>query len=343
MGVQDLDAAPQGEPTFADDIEYLCGKCLGNDYGHRADGHRPRQRRQASRPCRAWPRSSAATRTCATPATFAEAVKHELRVAGRRVHAGRRTAGGSGSSGPCSTTSTRSRRATDRSRRWTVDNRFARQPLQLRIEALMAPARTTRRGNIVLADFGDAGRVHRARRASRAISAELEPLDRAGQGRAPPAAVHGQRTRPTRRPVLGKVGKTFAPPLNLSGTRRWACGSTATARARCSTCSCQPRAPLARHRRPLHPDRLHRLAVLRADRAGRASATPTTPGPTAASTRSTASRSIRQRGDAQPLVTTFRPRKRLPAISAPSARCRALTTCATLLGVGGKKLPSRGY
>ena len=130
-----------GDPTHTDDIEYLCGKALANNYGLSLMGISP----ATVHTIPALPRLAAIVRRyeCLRHANyFTEAVKERLRTPGdeftlfqaasgewqfRPVQYDKHKLSGSGS----------------QTRRWTVDNRFDGQPLKLRIETLMSAARTT--------------------------------------------------------------------------------------------------------------------------------------------------------------------------------------------------------
>jgi len=70
-----------GEPTHTDDIEYLCGKALANNYGLSLMGINPAQPSTASQRCRVWPRSSANTNTFASQLLL-RLCQRELRVPG---------------------------------------------------------------------------------------------------------------------------------------------------------------------------------------------------------------------------------------------------------------------
>ena len=119
------------------------------------------------------------------------------------------------------------------SEHWTIENPFAAQPLRVRLEALYCRGALRRR----------AGR--RARRLRRSRRAE-QPQQRgrrdrqAGAGnrgrqgrRAQPAAPRGQHRRQCARRLGANRHELRAPYFSMLPGEAWACGSKATAAARC--------------------------------------------------------------------------------------------------------------
>ena len=169
------------------------GQVPGHRHGLLADGHRPRQHRTRSRPCPAWPPSSAATRTCATRARFpsrsrrgyaCRAPSSPCRRSGRRLAlpAAR------------STPSTASRRAIGAAcgESTTLSPR-SRPGCASRPSC--PPGPTTRRAT-------SCGRLHDAgasfpRRPQRAIWRGAEAVPGAGQGGRRQRPVYGHQSRPT--------------------------------------------------------------------------------------------------------------------------------------------------
>jgi hypothetical protein len=99
---------------------------------------------------------------------------------------------------------------------WTVTNRFERQPLALRIEALMSAGAYDDPANITLADFSNTDEFA-DRAAQTGISANLAvstDQTKVGAGSGLFTATNSTDT-----PIRSwcKVGKTFSPPANLSG------------------------------------------------------------------------------------------------------------------------------
>lgn len=206
-------AGALSEPTFADDIEYLCAKALGSD---------------SSIEIGLTPQSLAKTPALARLAAivkqyeelrlakyFREEVKRQLRAPGDEFTLIR---------GPAGQWQFR-RIEYDKhkvegldgwSDRWTTVNRFTRQPLRLRIEALLSAAPYDAPGNITLADFGTAGDFP-DRVAQRGITAKLDPAAEPRKAGAASGRLTATSTRPTSQCAWARFTKQFTPPLKLSG------------------------------------------------------------------------------------------------------------------------------
>ncbi len=194
--------------------------------------------------------------------------------AGRRVHAGRQPAGGLAVPARRSTPSTRWKCAEPWSSRWKVTNKFAAQPLRLRIEALMAAGPYDAPGNPTLADF--AAPTDFPNRAAapgghgRLEAVEGLPSNESVQGGSRQRLSHGDQRPAGSRRLLGQAGEDLRPaaePQRAPGPRP--VGPRRRPGRGAQPATEKPAAPRFRHRRSLHPRRLHRLALLRADRAGR--------------------------------------------------------------------------
>ena len=203
----------QTEPTFADDIEYLCGKALANDSSIE-NGLTPASLDKTP----ALPRLAAIVKQyedLRRANYFTDEVKRQLRVPGdeftltrntmgewqfRRVqYAGHKVGGLDGWSD-----------------RWTVANKFGRQPLQLRIEALLSAGPYDAPGNITIADFADtSGFTKRVPHA--AISAKFEPSSQCVKAGKVSGCYSATSKMATRQGAWSNAGKTFAPLANLTG------------------------------------------------------------------------------------------------------------------------------
>ncbi|NLS94862.1 MAG: hypothetical protein GXX96_22130 [Planctomycetaceae bacterium] len=205
---------PMGEPTHTDDIEYLAGKALGNNYGLSLMGISPSN--VDSIP--ALPRLAAIVERYEMlrhANYFSEAVKERLRTPGEEFSL-EQNAGGEWRFRPACYDKHKVEASDDRSRRWTVDNRFEEQPLQLRIEALSGIAPYDDPGAILLTDFNDPS-LFSLRAAQPGVAAELERS--AEQVKVGPASGLFRATNSTPSPTRSwcKIGKTFSPPIDLSG------------------------------------------------------------------------------------------------------------------------------
>ncbi len=131
-------SGPQGEPTFADDIEYLMAKGLGTDTGFALMGIDPRTIRT----------TPALGRLASTIRAYEDlrhggrvlpAVKRRL-AALQTEHTLLRGADGEPQFAPVGRTLHRVEANEGPTTAWTVNNSHAAQPLRLRVEALMAAA-----------------------------------------------------------------------------------------------------------------------------------------------------------------------------------------------------------
>ncbi len=228
---------PQGEPTFSDDIEYLMAKCLGNDTGFALMGIDP----DTVDATPALPRLADIIRRYEDlrhSGQVPERIKAELRKPGaefrlignlkegwyfeRVQYARHRVEGLEGVSNA-----------------WTLENRFALQPLTLRIESLMTAGPYAGPGNTTLGDFADgaAWRVSAAQTGVsaqwQAVAAETAPgplpaeLTPTAGTALPLVRYSATNSRPSSAGAWCKVETTFSPPLNLSGQQGlgvWVCG-----------------------------------------------------------------------------------------------------------------------
>ena len=202
-----------GDPTHTDDIEYLCGKALANSYGLSLMGINP----STVHSIPALPRLAAIVRRyeCLRHADyFNEDVKEKLRTPGDEFHLFQ-TAGGEWQFRPVEYDKHKLHGSDPEPGQWTVDNRFARQPLRLRIEALMSAGPYDAAGNVTLSDFSDPAEFS-VRAAQPGVTAQLEASteqtkigERSGRFTAANSTDTATRS-------WCKVGKTFSPPANLS-------------------------------------------------------------------------------------------------------------------------------
>ena len=228
----------QGEPTFSDDIEYWCAKALGNGASLELSIS-PGQMAQTP----AFPRLAAIVKQYEMLRRgnyFGEDVKRALRAAGEDFTLTQNAAGAwefrrtqiekhrsdrwgpENGSGPFSAEHPAGRSGkrvltpfsagTDR---WTFTNKYARQPLQLRIQTLLSAGPYDAPGSIDLAKFTDPQELPE-RAAPGSIKAALEPS--AEQIKVGPSSGRYTATNPggARQGAWSKIGRTFAPPINLA-------------------------------------------------------------------------------------------------------------------------------
>jgi hypothetical protein len=202
-----------GEPTHSDDIEYLCGKAMANDCGLSIMGISPATVTQVP----ALPRLAEIVRNYETLRQgryFADSVKETLRAPGAEFTLFQNAAG-AWQFRPVEIRKQKVVGLEGGSSTWTLGNRFAAQPLCVRIEALMAAGPYAADGNPVLADF-TAPDAFPQRACQAGVSATLEAV--ADPVKVGPVSARLSAVNATATPVRTwcKFGRTFAPPLDLS-------------------------------------------------------------------------------------------------------------------------------
>jgi len=202
---------PQGEPTFSDDIEYLVGKCLGNDFGLSLMGIDPDNQNKVP----ALPRLGAIIRRYEDlrhSGKVPESIKAKLRVPGDEF-----ILTGSIQEGwqirPAQYAKHKVESIEPWSSRWKTTNKFTGQPLRCRIEALMAAGPYDAPANTVLADFTSPDFAMRA--AAAGVAADLKPSKdqiKIGTSSGCYSAKNSSSSRPG---SWSKCEKNYSPPQNL--------------------------------------------------------------------------------------------------------------------------------
>lgn len=203
----------QGEPTYADDIEYLCAKALGNDASLELSIS-PDEMRNTP----AFARLAAIVKRYETLRRgnyFGEEVKRALRVPGEEFTLTQTSSGG-WEFRRVQIERHRTERWQAGADRWTFTNKHARQPLKLRIQTLLSAGPYDAPGNIPLAQFTDR-REFPERAAAGSIRASLEPSTE--QAKVGTTSGRYTATNPddARKGAWSRIGRTFTPPLNLIG------------------------------------------------------------------------------------------------------------------------------
>ncbi len=211
-----FDWAPvQPERTFTDDMEYVCGKCVGNDCGlSMLVGFSPE----------IWANSENARRLGSVVREYEElrlsgktpeGVKELLRKPGaeytlERDKDGRRSFRG--------VQYARHTVSGDGADEWTITNRFGRQEAGFRIEALMSAAPYDAPDGVVLAGFSKADEFP-DRKARQGVEASLEPLSEppigAPDGVRTVAEYSAKSGHSGRESSWALAGKVFTPNMNL--------------------------------------------------------------------------------------------------------------------------------
>lgn len=202
-----------GEPTFADDIEYLMGKCLGTDTGMAMMGIDP----------------SSVSKVPALP-RLAEIIRRyeDLRHSGRvpePIKARLATAGqeftliGDLASGfqfrPVQYAKHKVESG-EWSRTWRTTNKFGVQPVRLRIEALLAAKPYDAPGNATLAEFTSDAEFPRRAAAGR-VTAALQPSQVQTKAAATSGCYTATNAGPTATGAWTKMEKQFSPTIGLKG------------------------------------------------------------------------------------------------------------------------------
>jgi hypothetical protein len=197
---------PQGEPTFAEDIEYWCAKGLGTDSGLSLVGYNPAvpaQQRLAD-----IVRQYEELRHAGT---FSEAVKARLREPGAHF-ALTPAADGSWEFVPLTIDRHLFRGPEGEGESWAINNPNTAQVPALRLEAMMSAAPYESDKGVTLATFTSA-QEFAARTAAPSVKADLEPI---GEAEVAYARLTATNSGTERRGSWASFKKTFDPPLNLS-------------------------------------------------------------------------------------------------------------------------------
>jgi len=202
----------QGEPTFADDFEYLLCKCLGTDTGFSLMGIDPSgfSKMPALQTLAAIIRRYEQLRLSNR---VPDAVKAMLRTPGKEFtllsypderwqfqpiqYARHKVLGMDGWSNI-----------------WQTSNDFARQPVELRIEALMSAGAYDAPANVTLADFSDPADFPQTSAAS-GVTASLQPSSSHVKVGAASGCFVASSPLSGAQPSWAMVGKVASPPLDL--------------------------------------------------------------------------------------------------------------------------------
>ncbi|MBN2293230.1 MAG: hypothetical protein JXM70_12440 [Pirellulales bacterium] len=203
----------QTEPTFDDDIEYLMAKCLGTDTGFALMGINPSN--VASVP--ALPKLAKIIKRYENlrhSGKVSESIKARLREPGAEF-----TLSGDLHSGwqfrPVEYAKHKVVSREPWSSRWKTNNRFATQPLQLRIEALMTAGPYETEGNVVVSDFSREGDFP-ARAVAGGVTAQLRTSKEQVKVGPVSGCITAASTAKLHAGTWAKFERTFSPPINLS-------------------------------------------------------------------------------------------------------------------------------
>ncbi|HUT74304.1 MAG TPA: hypothetical protein VM221_05670 [Armatimonadota bacterium] len=202
----------EGEPTFTDDIEYLCGKALATDTGLSLMGVDPDSIAQVP----AFARLAAVFKRYEDlrhANYFPESVKAKLRAPGGEFTL-EQAADGKWFFRPVQYAKHKVQGSDGWSNVWTTCSKFGGQPAQLRIEALLSAGPYDAADNLTLADFAD-DRDFADRVAQAGVRADLRPD--AAEVKAGPVSGRYTATSELQQPTATWAGmtKVFPTPLDL--------------------------------------------------------------------------------------------------------------------------------
>lgn len=207
---------PQGEPTFSDDIEYLCCKAIGNNVGFSLQGVNPKNYAENA----TLQRLGTLIRNYETVRyanTFPESVKARLRVPGEEFTLDQ-TVDGKWRLRPARYDKHRVTSFSGGYAAWGVTNAFKKQPLRLRLEVLMSAEPYESTNAITMAGFTDQADFAAKNQASGVTATVVSTAEQVKVGAASGLLV-ATNARPERSATWASFTKTFEPPLNLGGDR----------------------------------------------------------------------------------------------------------------------------
>ena len=209
-------SGPQGEPTFADDIEYLCCKAIGNDVGFSLMGVNAEMVAKNA----TLQRLSGITRNYEAlryAKAFPEAVKAKLKVPGDEFTLEQDPAG-AWQLRPARYEKHKVEGLAGESATWVVTNTFERQPLRLRLEVLMSAEAYEATNAIAMAAFTNGSEFAAVAQAN-GVTATLVPSAEVVKAGASSGLLTATNARAERGATWAGFGKTFSPPLKLCDER----------------------------------------------------------------------------------------------------------------------------
>lgn len=211
-----MGSGPQGEPTYSDDIEYLCCKAIGNNVGFSIMGVTPET--YAKNP--ALQRLGGITRSYEAlrhANVVPESVKARLRVPGDEFTL-EYEAPDAWRFRPARVETYKIERLDETSASWSVTNTFARQPLRLRLELLISAEPYEATNAVTLASFADQSEFADTAHA-KGVSANLTPSTELVKAGTTSARFTARNTRSERAATWTGFGKSYTTPLKLGGDR----------------------------------------------------------------------------------------------------------------------------
>jgi hypothetical protein len=197
---------------FPEDMEYFAAKCLGWDYASSLEGveagPKPPNARQDE-----YLDILGRYERLRLSHYFAPALLAKLRTPGDQFRLAQAADGGAWQLRPTDYGPHKVTSLADGSSAWTVANRFAAQPLKLRIEALYACQPYDSAEAVPVADFTRPGQfsAQAAPGVKQTLTAVAEPV----HGEAASGCLTATNAKADRHGAWIKLGRAFTPPLNL--------------------------------------------------------------------------------------------------------------------------------
>jgi hypothetical protein len=203
----------QDEPSYSDDIEYLCGKAIGTDCGFSMMGVNPGQTEKVA----AFKRLAGIMRQYEAlrhANYFDEATKAKLAELGKEFTLAQ-DAEGRWRLRPAVYDRHKVENLEDWSRIWQVKNPFTSQPVRLRIEALTGISPYDSAKGITVVDASNAAEFS-DRQKNTGVAMDLRPGTEQVKPDLPSILLTATNAgQVARTAAWAKVGKTFSPLLNL--------------------------------------------------------------------------------------------------------------------------------
>ena len=202
----------QGEPTFADDIEYLCCKCIGTDVGFSIMGINPGNVSGpvVQRLAGIMKRYEDLRHTGAVD----KAIKEKLRESGKDFTLVR-DAGGEMRFYRMQYDKHKVESLHNDTNRWTTNNPYPTQPLKLRLEVLTSAAPYYATGSVTLMDFAPEHPL-KERAAAEGVHLELESTrEKVKAGEFSGRLVISNSAHEDTKGAWAMAGTTFSPTVNL--------------------------------------------------------------------------------------------------------------------------------
>lgn len=204
---------PQVEPTYPDVIEYLGAKLVGWDAGISLAGAIDPKRLAEAPLLRRAVDLLRQHEELRRAGAFSKAVRAKLREPGREFSL-MRDAAGNWRFRPVHSEARTVSAAEPWSLAWTVENPFERQPLRIRLEALMSTSSYDDPGNVTLFDPGDAEKLPPLRSAE-SVSANLAPVASSSPDKPAGLLTASHPGKVPRRGAWATLERRFEPVLGL--------------------------------------------------------------------------------------------------------------------------------